>query len=197
MTSLVEQLRELIILRQYRSGERLPSERELAAHFDVSRPRIRRAIATLIEHGVLEARDRSGIYIRATDAAELRAARLLIEPWAAGEAALHASTEDRALLREHLLGAAAALEHEADFVTYDQGIHDRVLQSSKNSVVIELYTSLSQRISASRGRTASLISTRERALADLTALVEAIEAGDPASAAAAMRTHLTHLPSTD
>lgn len=195
MAPLVEQLRALISLREYRAGERLPSERELATHFEVSRPRIRRAIASLIEHGVLEARDRSGIYVRATDASELLAARLLIEPWAAREAATHSSAEDRAELRDQLRGAAAALDHEAAFVVHDQSIHNQVLQSSKNSVIIELYASLSQRISASRGRTASLLSTRTQALTDLTSLVEAIEAREPETAAEAMRKHLTHLPS--
>lgn len=194
MTTLVEQLRALVALREYRPGERLPSERELATHFEVSRPRVRRAIATLIEHGALEARDRSGIYVRATDASELLAARLLIEPWAASEAATRATPDDIAHLRSHIEGAARAIDNEAGFATHDQGIHVRVLQASSNSVIIELYASLTQRISASRGRTASLRSTRAQALADLTALVEAIESGQQQAAADAMRKHLSRLP---
>ena len=194
MTDIVEQLRELISLREYRAGERLPSERELATHFDVPRPRVRRAIATLIEHGVLEARDRSGIYVRATDANELLAARLLLEPWAASQAASNSSPEDRAHLREQLELATSSLEDEASFAAHDQNIHSRVLAASKNSVIAELYASLSQRISASRGRTASQLTTRSRALADLTDLVQAIEASDPEGAAAAMRKHLTGIP---
>ncbi|MDI6023685.1 FCD domain-containing protein [Leucobacter sp. UT-8R-CII-1-4] len=194
MTTLVEQLRALISLREYRPGERLPSERELATHFEASRPRVRRAIATLIEHGVLEARDRSGIYVRATDASELLAARLLIEPWAASEAATHATADDLTHLRAQLAGAANAINDEAGFAAHDQSIHSRVMQASANSVIIELYASLTQRISASRGRTASLQSTRTQALADLTTLVEAIESGQQQAAADAMRKHLSHLP---
>lgn len=195
MSSLVEQLRALISLREYRAGERLPSERELASHFDVSRPRIRRAIATLVEHGVLEARDRSGIYVRAADASELLAARLLIEPWAAGEAALHASPEDREYLRKQLDRAEESLHDPASFTEHDRSIHTRILAASQNSVIVELYASLSQRISASRGRTASLLATRTQALVDLTALVQAIEAGQREEASEAMRQHLAHLPS--
>lgn len=193
MTALVEQLRELISLREYRAGERLPSERELATHFDTPRPRIRRAIATLIEHGVLEARDRSGIYMRPADPAELLAARLLIEPWAADQAAVHRSEDDRAYLHAELRAAAAVIADGEDFAAHDQRIHTRVLEASKNSVITELYASLGQRISASRGRTASQLDTRTQALADLTTMVEAISAGDSAGAAAAMRAHLTHV----
>lgn len=192
--SIVDELRKLIQLREYRVGERIPSERELAVHFDVSRPKVRRAIATLVEHGALEARDRSGVYVRGTDAAELRASRLVIEPWAAAQAARLASPEDLVQLSELLQRATASIDDEVEFSGCDRGIHDWVLVVARNTVMAELYASLQQRIDASRGRTGTRIEIRRQSLADLRELAAALHAVDPEAAATAMRRHLETLP---
>src|ERR1700732_4192994 len=47
----------------YKRGARLPSERDLAASFKVSRPTIREALMSLKIRGVVEARQGSGIYV--------------------------------------------------------------------------------------------------------------------------------------
>ncbi|HEL0756094.1 GntR family transcriptional regulator [Streptococcus equi] len=44
-------------------GSRLPSERDLAEHFEVSRMTLRQAITLLVEEGILERRVGSGTYI--------------------------------------------------------------------------------------------------------------------------------------
>src|SRR5260370_21304728 len=48
---------------EYKPGSRLPSERDLAASFKVSRPTIREAMIALEIRGLVEARQGSGIYI--------------------------------------------------------------------------------------------------------------------------------------
>jgi len=50
--------------RGYQPGERIPSERELAERFQVSRGILREALATLEAMRVLERRPQSGIYLR-------------------------------------------------------------------------------------------------------------------------------------
>lgn len=47
-------LRDEILLGQYRPGERLPSERDLAARFQVNRGAVREAIKTLAELGIVQ-----------------------------------------------------------------------------------------------------------------------------------------------
>ena len=47
-------------------GERLPSERDLAETFEVSRMTLRQAITLLVEEGVLERRVGSGTYVAST-----------------------------------------------------------------------------------------------------------------------------------
>src|ERR1700753_4328326 len=60
---------------RYTPGDRLPSERELADDFRVSRPTIRDAMIALEFQGLVEARQGSGVYVKAApqiaeDAAE-------------------------------------------------------------------------------------------------------------------------------
>ena len=60
---------------RYAPGDRLPSERELADDFGVSRPTIRDAMIALEFQGLVEARQGSGVYVKAArqiaeDAAE-------------------------------------------------------------------------------------------------------------------------------
>src|SRR6266849_5622326 len=50
---------------RYAPGDRLPSERELADDFGVSRPTIRDAMIALEFQGLVEARQGSGVYVRA------------------------------------------------------------------------------------------------------------------------------------
>lgn len=57
-------LRDAIAGRVLRPDDALPSERELAAAFEVSRITIRKAIAGLVAEGVLDTRHGSGTFVR-------------------------------------------------------------------------------------------------------------------------------------
>lgn len=58
------QIRQLIADQSLRSGERLPSQDELAERLGVSRTVVREAMRFLMAKGLLEARKGSGIYVR-------------------------------------------------------------------------------------------------------------------------------------
>ena len=53
-SDIADLLRDEILLGQYRPGERLPSERDLAARFQVNRGAVREAIKTLAELGIVQ-----------------------------------------------------------------------------------------------------------------------------------------------
>lgn len=57
------QLRENIEDGKWKVGEKIPAERELAAHFDVSRMTLRQAIQALVDEGILERRVGSGTFV--------------------------------------------------------------------------------------------------------------------------------------
>ena len=112
----------------YRPGARLPSERDLAGAFKVSRPTIREAMIALEIRGLVEARHGSGIYVTehppaqigADDldigAFELTEARRLFEGEAAALAATIITEEQLAELEAILEEAAGAGAHSAGYV---------------------------------------------------------------------------------
>lgn len=62
-SAVAEQIEKLILRGILRPGERLPSERELAEKFGVSRPSLRDAVAELQSKGLLSTRAGSGIFV--------------------------------------------------------------------------------------------------------------------------------------
>src|SRR3954465_10713283 len=113
----VEQIAERIRLGEMSEGDRLPSERELAAAMQISRATLREAVRVLAEAGVLTVRSGStgGIFVvsdyvpidllrsksdlRLDEVAGVLEARRLIEPRVAQLAAVNARDEDYARLQ--------------------------------------------------------------------------------------------------
>lgn len=61
-----DKIKEEIDDQIWKIGERLPSERDLAERFNVSRMTLRQAITMLVEEGVLERKVGSGTYVAST-----------------------------------------------------------------------------------------------------------------------------------
>ena len=61
---IVQQIKELISKGELRPGERIPSERDMAALLGVSRPSVREAIMVLEAMGLIESRQGGGTYVR-------------------------------------------------------------------------------------------------------------------------------------
>ena len=131
----VEQIAERIKAGDLHVGDRLPSERELAALMRISRPTLREAVKVLAEAGVLAVRrgQSGGIFvaseliprdllrsrqaIRVSEVAGVLEARRLLEPRVAQLAAVHASEEDFAAMaalieRKRALGQGGRLPRE-------------------------------------------------------------------------------------
>lgn len=103
---MTERIRAGIARSEWVVGQRLPSERALAARFGAGRGMVREALKGLEAEGVLEPRPRVGVFVRAAGpvvgpsafgiratAVDLLAARELLEPRAAYLAALYATEE--------------------------------------------------------------------------------------------------------
>lgn len=60
---IAEQLETMLIEGQLMPGQRLPSERDLAGQFEVSRPSLREAIQTLVSKGLLYRKQGGGTYV--------------------------------------------------------------------------------------------------------------------------------------
>lgn len=71
---IVRQIEEMILRRELAPGDRLPTERELAKSFGVSRTTLRQALAALQAKGLIESHIGSGTYAR-TESKEFAVAR--------------------------------------------------------------------------------------------------------------------------
>lgn len=61
--AITERLQTMIIEGHWGAGQKLPSERDLATQFEVSRPSLREAIQNLVGRGLVERRQGGGTYV--------------------------------------------------------------------------------------------------------------------------------------
>ncbi|HET7121553.1 MAG TPA: FCD domain-containing protein [Solirubrobacterales bacterium] len=170
----VEQIAEQVRLGELSAGDRLPSERDLAAAMQISRATLREAVRVLADAGVLEVKPGSagGIFVasdyvplellrsksdlRLGEVAGVLEARRLFEPRVAQLAALNAREEDFAHLarileaQKKLLAEGDVLEHEDRFLQLDTQFHLRIARATGNSTIVSLMRTLLRRLEIAR-----------------------------------------------
>lgn len=178
------------------AGERLVVD-ELARQLDVSPTPLREALGRLESDGlVTRAPNRGWSVAPRLDADGLRdlyRLRLLLEPWAAGEAARRASAADVDALRAELDRCPDAPEdgrfsRYRKIVEHDARFHGMVLDLADSPAVRAAFDQTHCHLHVFRlayGR-----SMGNDALAEHRAVVDAIAAGNARAATAAMRAHL-------
>ena len=204
---VAEQLTELIRGGRPAPGERLPSERDLAEQFGVSRPTIREAMIALEIAGLVEIRSGSGVYVLPPDKSsrpsavdrgpgpfEILEARRLIEGEACALAAQRVSAEQLARL-ETLLGEMERENLQEDMTEKaDQEFHCLIAEAAGNSAIAatinwlwhlrngsEISTRFHQRVRKEGSR--PIVEDHRR-------ILQALEASDPDAARQAMSIHL-------
>lgn len=159
------------MLQAIQSGEviqdgKLPAERELAKYFDMSRLHVRECLTVLEAYGVIEIRERQGIFVEKFETnnafvpleilqtawpvglyEEISEMRMLIEVPAARLAAQRRSAEDASRIRDviKMLEAAAQLaspERGIEGAKYNRIFHNLVASSAHNSVLMRVYEGL-------------------------------------------------------
>lgn len=201
----------------YPPGAKLPSEADILARFGVSRTVLREAFKTLTAKGLIVSKTRVGttvldsahwnyfdadvlswkvgmeVFDRAFlhDLAEIRMA---IEPAAAAAAARRRTAEDVADLRRILARMAAATSNARDFAEADLAFHKVVGHASGNTLMRSLAAVIETALLASF-RLSSPVREADVHTASVSGhgrIVDAIEAGDAAGAADAMRDIIGH-----
>jgi GntR family transcriptional repressor for pyruvate dehydrogenase complex len=170
----VEQIAHRIRSGDLVPGDRLPSERHLAAQMQISRPTLREAVRMLADAGVLEVRRgqgggifvrrelvprdllRSGWEMRVSEVSGVLEARRLLEPRVAQLAAVHADESHFAALRatidrkRELASLPDFLRHEDLFLQLDLKFHLTIARATGNTTVVELMRSLFRRLEIAR-----------------------------------------------
>ena len=210
---IAAQLSALIASGEFSVGQRLPSERELAAQLGVSRPSLREALIALELEGLVEVRVGAGIWVTAASGRdqaappqqegegpfELLRARSLIEGEIAAVAAREATAGDLASIRAALTEMERLEKKNQDFSSFDREFHIRIAASTRNGVLQSVVEDLWDR---GRGAMWRLMEqhfqTPELQAAtvnDHRAIFQALAAHDPREARNAMRAHLKRVDS--
>jgi GntR family transcriptional repressor for pyruvate dehydrogenase complex len=190
-------------------GERLPSERDLGAALSVGRSAIREALSALKLLGVLEVRQGGGHYLRGVTSEllpkvihwglligekqplELLEARAALEVRAAYLAAQRHDSETIKTLRKHFDHIKDhASKGGAELADDDLAFHETLVRTSDNAVLLEVWFSLRALLRVWIIRVIEQQRSPRNFLQEHRAILRAIEAGDPAAAAAAMHTHM-------
>ena len=168
---------------------------QLAESLGVSRTPVREALLLLEEVGLVKFEARQGFQIlapRATDIADIFEVRLALEIPAVRTVAGSGTGRDRLLRQRELMRQAAAAGDERTFVQHDQGLHDLILELAGNARARAIVARLREATRLLGASTAE----KTRTLADIDAehgpIVDAVLAGDPDAAEAAMRAHLAN-----
>lgn len=215
---IAQALRRRVVLGELREGMLLPTEAELMAQFDVSRPTLREAIRLLEAEGLVRVQRgaKGGVRIclpgedsaaralgfllqfRGATLAEVLEARTIIEPRLAAELAARAGAEDIAALRDHV-----ALEREAvaDFERFGHATAEfhRILVQRAGNIALAVIVSMLDDIFLrhverflSRARPDQL-QLNQRALANHAGLVDLIAKGQTHKARQHWENHMTLL----
>ncbi|MDR8018859.1 FadR/GntR family transcriptional regulator [Nesterenkonia aerolata] len=212
---VVQGIQGMIVSGEISPGERLPVEPELAERFEVSRGSLREGVRALVAMGILETRQGSGTTVTSLDphlllqplvfwtsiqggksSQDLHTVRRSLEVESAGIAAVRRSEEDVEGLRDLLETAEPAIrdvDHEAALAV-DLEFHLRLAELSRNPILTALLDALSRptlrmRMWQSIHRSGRLEITHH----EHRAVLNAVAAGDPVSARAAMHTHLAQV----
>jgi DNA-binding GntR family transcriptional regulator len=190
-------LRDAIVVGTLQPNERLV-EANLARTFGMGRSAVRTALARLEQDGLVEREPHRGARVRLVDereAVEILEARAVLEGLAARHAAANATEADVRRLREILAGMRRLLDAGDLLGASDENavLHRTLLEIADHPTVSRLISMLKSQLVRFQYRTILLPGRTERSFEEHTAIVEAVAAGDPNAAEAAMRRHLSHV----
>jgi GntR family transcriptional repressor for pyruvate dehydrogenase complex len=209
---IIQQIKGLVVTNKMASGDRFPSEREMAEIFGVSRSAVREAMSAMENVGLIEIRHGSGVYLkdvnekawlepmatmlfaRKENLVGLLELRMGLESEAAALAALRAGPDDYFALEEALQLMdweikEGGVPNKADFQ-----FHFALAVAAGNSffttVLQVVREAFQQGLQTSHGILKQDPERRRVVLAEHRAIFDAIKKGDPEEARLALRTHL-------
>lgn len=215
VSEIVDSLASSIREGHLQPGEKLPTEAEIMARFDVSRTVVREALSklqasSLVEtrHGigtfVLQPQDAGNFKITAEDFATVADVisvlelRISLETEAAGLAATRRTPENLQAMEAALLAFQTSIDADSDAVPPDFQFHMEVARSTGNRHFADLMTYLGTmiiprtRVNTTQNAPEGRLNYLQRVNSEHESIYHAIRNQDPEAARAAMRTHLSN-----
>ncbi len=215
---IVQQLEELLLKGQFLAGQRLPSERELAERFAVSRPSLREAIQKLEAKGLVYRKQGGGTYVQEklsplmTDPLlnlisqhgesqfDLLEFRHALEGMAAYYAALRGSEDDLAKVAEAFKNVTSSYSDIEQQTTALVSFYMSMCEASKNIVLMQVVRSLQSLLEDNIRRNLTVLKKDKTAAEQINVqrqnIVEAILNSDPELARQASNEHLAFIEET-
>src|SRR6266516_5199086 len=206
---IAEQIQRSILSGELRSGDRLPTERVLAEQFQASRTAVREAMKTLAQKGLVEMRPGRGTIVidgtlqamrhslglmmrvgQAGSSANLVEVREIIEPEIAALAAVRATDEHIAAMREAVRVMDANLKEANAYIAADNDFHRALAKGTQNELILTLVDSIVDLLSEQRKQIFSVDGGPERGQIHHKRILDTIIRRDAEAAREAMRAHL-------
>jgi GntR family transcriptional repressor for pyruvate dehydrogenase complex len=209
---IVQQIEESILKGDLAEGSQLPAERDLAKQFGVSRTAVREAIKALQEKGLVDAFPGRGTFVtngtpdsmrRSLDRliksgepegrAHLVEVREILEPEIAALAAVRATDQDLAEMRDAVSVMDQARQDSDAFIEADLDFHLALAEAAGNPIVLSLIDSIVGLLRDQRLQIFRIGGGPERGQHHHRRILEAVARHDPQAARAAMQAHLTQV----
>ena len=208
---VIERIKNLLASGDLQPGSRLLPEREFAKVLNISRPSLRQALKILTSMGVIEAKVGEGTFIKtdspteilkhsmhflsltgAVSMNELFEVRRVIEVELAGMAAMRATPEDLAKIKQSHDAMRLNVNVPDAYLRYNLDFHNRIAQSAQNNLFFAIIQNLGNLLEESRKRTIST-EPQEVLINDHSAIYLQIEARNVSGAREAMLKHLSRV----
>jgi GntR family transcriptional repressor for pyruvate dehydrogenase complex len=208
--AIAQGLIRYIARKGLKGGDRLPSERELTGMVGASRLPLREALCMLKGLGIVEAHQGKGVFVRPLDLAStfsmlsplLRAqtgvdvehlfeVRRHIEASIAELAAAARTTANLRALEATTAGMRThGVRNRAAYIEHDMAFHQELARSTGNPVFHVFLASITDLLTEVHKMFPDKVVYREEAVHEHEAILEAVQARDPALARTAMLVHL-------
>ena len=212
---IVNQIKDLFLSGELKTGDRLPPERELMDLFQVGRTSLRESLKVLESLGLI-VRSQKGTFISSNfnesfseslvyqfyfseaEWEDIFEARWALEKELAFLAANRATEEDLMDIQQtiDIMEAACAENNQEDYVKSNMMFHEKIAAASNNVVMIDMYNSISnlvlkiQNTLGTHKETSLAQSVREDSLEYHRKIVTALNERDAKTASSLMKKHI-------
>jgi GntR family transcriptional regulator, transcriptional repressor for pyruvate dehydrogenase complex len=201
-------IHDLIAEGELKPGQALPSERKLAAEFNVGRAVIREAVRRLEMSGLVSSQHGGGNFVREVTAEQLVAplasilsndrhlkeelmdARLFFEPQIARGAAARATPEDLELLEDAVRRQVERVERGEPTAMEDAEFHALLAQATHNTVVERVTEVINDLLDEAGARPFQDGERSQHSLEGNRRILEAVQRRDQDAAQKAMEAHI-------
>jgi DNA-binding FadR family transcriptional regulator len=214
---LFQEVRDRLLDRirsgEFRPGDQLPSERDLMQAYQVGRPAVREALQALERDGIIQVThgERARVTLPTAEKIidqiagsashllhaepgnldHLKDARRFLETGLAHRAALNATPETVARLRERFEAHERARQKLDEFLPRDMEFHREIAAMSGNPIFPALVEAMFGWLGAYYVELVRVEGAEDVTIAEHRRILEAIAAGEPETAAAAMHEHIS------